>query len=141
VPARAIAANWLNAIATVLAIERYLRTRLTRQSHVWLKTEHTYPRLERPAILPPLELDLHHVPLQAARALPEHVMQRWRVQPFGVCEGKMLLAAPQAPSPRLMRELSKFTRLEIRFCIVSPENFEQLRQCRGFSLEASSGAG
>jgi bacteriophage N4 adsorption protein B len=49
VPVRAIAANWMNAIATVLAIQRYLRARLARRSHVWWKTEHTYPSFQHSA--------------------------------------------------------------------------------------------
>jgi hypothetical protein len=138
VPIRSIVGNWMNAIATVLAIQRYIRARLARQSHVWLKTEHVYPEIEEPAILPRLEVNPRHVPLLTARALPELVVKRWRVMPFRISEGNILIATPQEPSRRLKRELSRFTRLQIKFCLVSAENFEKLKQHSGLSVQPSA---
>jgi len=129
VPVRAFAANWMNAIATVLATVRYAHARLSRQSHAWLKTEHTYPVVDTP-VLPELAaieaVDPDFVSRHVARALPAHIVERWRVLPFRVADGSMILATPEEPSRRLRRELSRFTGLEIRFQLVPPENFEQL---------------
>jgi hypothetical protein len=127
VPARAVWANWLNAISTMLAILRYARARLSRQSHVWLKTEHTYPVLESPPAPALEELDPRRVPRLAARALPRHLVERWRVMPCRIAGGSMTLATPHEPPEALRRELKRFTRLQIRFQLVSQENFEQLK--------------
>ncbi len=126
VPFRAIWANWINAISTMLAILRYTRARLSRQSHVWLKTEHTYPVLAAPLALPFGEVDPHSVPRPAARALPCHFAERWHVMPFRIAEGRMFLATPEEPPEKLRQELKRFTSLELRFQLVSPENFERL---------------
>ncbi len=43
VPVRTVLSNYLNALATVAAFQRYFHAKLTRQPLVWLKTEHAYP--------------------------------------------------------------------------------------------------
>ncbi len=56
VPLRTIYGNWLNGLATTLALARYLRARLRHVPLVWVKTEHAYP--SHAALLPhkrPLE--------------------------------------------------------------------------------------
>jgi hypothetical protein len=119
----------MNAIATLLAICRYAHVRLSRQSHAWLKTEHTYPALEPvtlPAVLALVEIDPAGVRRGAAHALPLHVVERWRVLPFRINEGKLLLATPYEPPSTAHAELKRFTHLEIRFQLVSSENFERL---------------
>ncbi len=129
VPVRAVWANWMNAIATLLAICRYAHVRLSRQSHAWLKTEHTYPALEpvpRPAVLALAEINPTGVRREAARALPLHVVERWRVLPFRINEGKLLLATPYEPPPSVHAELKRFTHLEVCFQLVSLENFQKL---------------
>ncbi len=127
VPVRAVWANWLNAISTMLAIIRYLRARLSRRSHVWMKTEHTYPVLETPPVSALEEVDPRLVPHLAAQALPREFVERWNVVPCRIAEGQMVLASPEQPSEKLRRELKRFTRLEIRFRRVSLENFERLK--------------
>ncbi len=130
VPLRASWANWMNAIATMIAVFRYARNRLLRQPHVWLKTEHTYPALQaRGPLLPaPVfqEVDPNTVRRPAARALPQSVVRRWKVLPFKVADGRMFLATPETPPVALARELQRFTRLEVRFQLVSAENYDEL---------------
>jgi adsorption protein B len=130
-PVRAVWANWLNGIATLRAIVRYARASLARQPHVWLKTDHVYPALESP--IAPAELVLEDVDLclvsrRAARALPRQVVERWQVLPFRVADGQMLLATPREPNKSLKARLRRHTRLEVRFRLVSAENFEKLRR-------------
>jgi hypothetical protein len=43
VPVRALYANALNAAATLSAVARYTRSKVTREPLRWLKTEHSYP--------------------------------------------------------------------------------------------------
>jgi hypothetical protein len=119
----------MNAIATLLAICRYAHVRLSRPSHAWLKTEHTYPALEpvmQPAVLALAEINPTGVRREAARALPLHVVERWRVLPFRINEGKLLLATPYEPPPSARAELKRFTHLEVCFQLVSLENFQKL---------------
>ena len=130
-PVRAVWANWLNGIATLRAIVRYARASLARQPHVWLKTDHVYPVLESP--IAPAELVLEDVDpclvsRRAARALPRQVVERWKVLPFRVTDGQMLLATPREPNKSLKARLRRHTRLEVRFRLVSAENFEKLRR-------------
>lgn len=70
-PFRVVWANWMNAVATSLAILRYTRTRLARQPHVWLKTDHVYPVLvssSRPAVPAMQGVDSYLVSRRAAGA-------------------------------------------------------------------------
>jgi adsorption protein B len=43
VPLRTLCANWINTVATALAVSVYLRARIRHEPLVWLKTEHAYP--------------------------------------------------------------------------------------------------
>jgi len=63
-----------------------------------------------------------------ARALPAHVIRRWRVLPVRVAAGHLHLASPELPTDELQLELRKFTHLEIRFHLVTPSNFRELQQ-------------
>jgi adsorption protein B len=130
-PVRAVWANWLNGIATLRAIARYARASLARQPHVWLKTDHIYPALESPlgaAELVLEDVDLGLVSRLAVRALPRQIVERWKVLPFKVSEGQMLLATTAMPTKSLEARLRRHTWLEVRFQLVSPANFEKLRR-------------
>jgi hypothetical protein len=130
-PVRAVWANWLNGIATLRAIVRYARASLARQPHEWLKTDHVYPALESPlgpAILISEDVDPCLVSRRAVRALPRQIVERWKVLPFKVTEGQMLLATPAMPTKSLEARLRRHTWLEVRFQLVSPANFEKLRR-------------
>ncbi len=72
-------------------------------------------------------LEPREVPRHMAWALPAHLVQRWKVLPFKVLAGHLFLAAAELPSEEMQRELRGFTRLEIRFQLITRSNFEQLR--------------
>jgi hypothetical protein len=66
------------------------------------------------------------VPLGVARALPERVVREWRVLPFKVAGGSLLLASPDLPTPAMTAALRPFTALEIRFHLLAPSDYTQL---------------
>ncbi len=136
VPVRIVWANGLNTLATVAALWKYAAARLAQRPLVWVKTEHRYPTREALVdmrLISPEELERliervepHAVRREIARALPARVVRQWRVLPFKVEEGALLVATPEPPAPAVRRELARFTRLEIRFHLVTAENYEEL---------------
>jgi len=76
--------------------------------------------------LPLVRIDPEAVAPDIARALPAHVVRAWRVLPFRVVEGSLHLAGPEAPSPTMTAALGTFTKLELRFHLVTPSAFEEL---------------
>jgi len=77
--------------------------------------------------IPAGRVEPHEVPSNVARALPAHLVHRWRVLPFRIASGNMYLASPQLPSDELQRTLRRFTHLETRFHLVTPSNFLELQ--------------
>jgi hypothetical protein len=67
------------------------------------------------------------IPLRLWRALPEHVVDRWKVLPFKIADGQMHLATPTPPTVPLGEALRRHTRWEVRFHLVSAQNFDRLR--------------
>lgn len=90
--------------------------------------EQLYDALSLQAALPLNRLDPSHMNPGVARCLPLHVVERWRVLPFEVKEGCMVLASPEIPTPQSIEALQGFTRLQIRFHLVTHSNFEFLRR-------------
>jgi len=76
--------------------------------------------------LPFTHVDAYDIPPRVARALPERVSREWRVLPFKVAEGGLLLASPDLPTHAMTAALRSFTSLEIRFHLVTPADYEQL---------------
>jgi phosphoglycolate phosphatase-like HAD superfamily hydrolase len=103
---------------------------------VWVKTQHRYPTREALVdmrLISPEELqrliervEPRAVRREIARAFPVRVVRQWRVLPFKVEEGALFVATPESPAPAVRRELARFTRLEIRFHLVTAENYEEL---------------
>ncbi|MCS6954057.1 MAG: glycosyl transferase family protein [Bryobacterales bacterium] len=135
-PVRTVWANWLNTVATFGALSRYAVARLRNRPLVWVKTEHSYPTREALVAMRLITADelrqrVEHVEpervrREVARALPARVVRQWRVLPFKVENGALLVATPEVPPPALREGLRSFTRLEIRFHLVSAENYEEL---------------
>jgi hypothetical protein len=91
-----------------------------------LKEEALYEALSLQQGLPLMHVEVHQVLLGVARALPERVIREWRVLPFQVAEGALLLASPELPTPKLTTAIRSFTALEIRFHLVTPSEYEHL---------------
>ena len=76
--------------------------------------------------LPVTHVNAGEIPLRIVRVLPERVAREWRVLPFQIVEGSLLLASPDLPTPAMTTALRSFTSLEIRFHLVTPVEYEQL---------------
>jgi hypothetical protein len=63
---------------------------------------------------------------QATQAVPAEVSQRWRVLPFRVAAGQLFVAGPELPSEEMTKDLERFSRMEVRFHLVTPTEFEEL---------------
>ena len=158
VPVRIAWANWVNMFATVAALVGYARAKLKSEPLVWIKTRHDYPsrgalarylletsKLGEEELYAALSLQLN-VPLgrlepsevscRVARSLPAHLVQRWRVMPFRVLDGELYLAGPDWPEEEACEDLRRFTRLGIRFQLITPRDFERLRQALLYDVKA-----
>jgi adsorption protein B len=62
----------------------------------------------------------------ATRALPAEVSRRWRVLPFQTAAGQLFVAGPELPSDEMTQDLQRFSRLEVRFHLVTPHQYEEL---------------
>jgi adsorption protein B len=76
--------------------------------------------------LPIARIEPSEVPLRVARALPERIVREWRVLPFQIADGSLLLASPDLPTPAMAAALRPFTALEIRFHLLAPSDYKQL---------------
>jgi adsorption protein B len=93
-----------------------------------LTEEDLYEALSMQLGLPAGIVKPHDVPRRVARTLPVRFAQQWQVLPVRITSGNLLLASPELPTEELENELRKFTRLEIRFQLVTPTNFRVLSE-------------
>jgi len=54
------------------------------------------------------------------------VVREWRVLPFKVADGSLLIASPDLPTPAMTAATRPFTSLEIRFHLLAPTEYKQL---------------
>jgi adsorption protein B len=78
--------------------------------------------------LPLAELEASRVPLAIARALPRRVAVEFTVLPFRVATGVLDIASPEAPATGTAAEIGRFTKLELRFHLVTPGEFRRLAE-------------
>jgi adsorption protein B len=91
-----------------------------------ISPEDLYEALSLQQSLPSGRLEPLDISTKVARALPRHVIRDWRVLPFRIASGSMFLASPEIPTDELSRIVSGFTRLALRFHLVTPSNFQEL---------------
>jgi len=53
-------------------------------------------------------------------------LRRWNVLPVGVRGGCLHVGVTDVPSDHLRRDLMRFSSLELRFCLILPEQLEAL---------------
>jgi adsorption protein B len=78
-----------------------------------------------PLGLPDLE---NEVDWRATRVLPAEMARRWKIIPSRVRAGELHLLTPEVPSAEVLRELSSLSRLEPRFRLIRPQQFEALAE-------------
>jgi hypothetical protein len=76
--------------------------------------------------LPAIEIEPVEIDRSVARLLPARVVHGLQVIPIGVKGGCLYLATPQVPTEEIHAEIARFTRLGLRFSLVTPANFRQL---------------
>jgi adsorption protein B len=94
-----------------------------------LSQDDLYEALSLQQSVPAGRLDPLELSANVARALPRHVVRDWRVLPFRIAAGNMFLASPEIPTDELSRTIRGFTRLTLRFHLVTPANFQELSDC------------
>ena len=87
-----------------------------------------YEALSLQQSLPSGRLEPWVISSNVAHALPRRVVRDWRVLPFRIAAGNIFLASPEIPTDDLTRILRGFTRLSLRFHLVTPRNFEELAE-------------
>ncbi|WP_321477460.1 glycosyl transferase family protein [uncultured Paludibaculum sp.] len=68
------------------------------------------------------------VSTRIARSLPRKVMREWRVLPFRIEDGALDVASPRIPNDEMQSSLQRFTRLQLRFHLVTPSQLESLQR-------------
>jgi adsorption protein B len=96
--------------------------------HGIITEDELYEALSLQQSLPSGRLEPWVISSHVARALPRRVVRDWRVLPFRISSGNMFLASPEIPTDDLARILRGFTRLSLRFHLVTPQNFEELAE-------------
>ena len=91
-----------------------------------LTEEELYEALSLQHSLPSGRIEPCVISRNVARAFPRHVVRQWQVLPFRVSAGNLFVASPEIPSDELSRTLRGFTRLTLRFHLITPGNFEEL---------------
>lgn len=87
-----------------------------------------YAALSRQQNLPLANLSARQVPGAVARSLPAAVMRHWKILPFRVASGNLFVAGPEIPCERMEQELRRYTRLEIRFHLMTPSDYHRLQR-------------
>lgn len=93
-----------------------------------LSEDDLYEALSLQQSLPAGRLEPWVISTNVARALPRRVVRDWKVLPFRIASGSLFLASPEVPTDELSQVLSAFTRLSLRFHLVTPENFKELAE-------------
>jgi len=75
--------------------------------------------------LPYVRLNSVSVSHKAVRTLPAAVIREWKVLPFRVEKGKLLVASCEIPSEEMQRSVQQFTGLEVLFHLASPPDLER----------------
>lgn len=116
-------------------VERALETRVEGQRlgerliELGALTEiELYEALSLQQSLPTVSLAPLDVSPRIARALPVKVVEEWQVLPFRIEAGELFVAGPRIPDDAMHDEIRRFTRLEVRFHLMTPSEFDGARR-------------
>lgn len=85
-----------------------------------------YEALSLQLCVPLTSVDPEEVPLSTARALPAHIVRSMAVIPIRRQAGELLLAASELPPEEAQRQLQEYTRMPVRFALVTRSNYDEL---------------
>jgi adsorption protein B len=77
--------------------------------------------------LPAVYVDPREVNSKVLRTLPAYIERRFRVLAFRLQAGRLYIAGPKPPSPKLFQELKQITMLPVEFQLVTWRNYLELR--------------
>jgi adsorption protein B len=121
-------AEAVSRVAQTLSPEESLGARLLQCGY--LSEDELYSALSLSEGLPLAELDSHPVNPRVARALPEEITRLWNVLPLRVREGALEVACPEVPRQEALREIRRFTRLDVRLYLIRPSLCASLRAAK-----------
>jgi adsorption protein B len=87
-----------------------------------------YEALSLQQDMPCVHLEPDSIPPRVARALPGEVADRCGVIPFRIQDGGLDVAGPWLIDAEMQDTLQKYTRLELRFHLTTPSDYERLRR-------------
>ena len=76
--------------------------------------------------LPHTRVAANQVRKSVARALPKGLAEKHKLVPLKVDLGRLLVGGPELPTHAMREELSKYTALEVEFCLMTPGNYQEL---------------
>ena len=91
-----------------------------------LRVEELYEALSLQQGLPLASIEASSVPVSVAQSLPRDIVRELKVLPFQVDQGTLYLAGPEAPSAKTSKKLRGFTALQLKFHLITPQDFERL---------------
>jgi adsorption protein B len=101
-----------------------------------LTEDNLYRALSSQAGIPLGAPEEREVNRMASRLLPAEMSKRWKVQPYRVDMGQLLLATTEVPSDEMVKELAGASALDLRFRLTPPREFEKLVELASASTEA-----
>jgi hypothetical protein len=93
-----------------------------------LSIQHLYEALSLQENVPLGKPDKAEISLPVTRALPAKVSREFSVLPFRVMAGQLYLAGTAVPDDTVVQRIQEFCPLEIRFHLVTPAEFEELKK-------------
>ena len=142
-PTRAALLNHRRKIGEILVTAGYLTERDLKEALATLQgrrlgdhlvatgrlsAEELYEGLSLQQGLPLATIDPVSLPTGVAQALPREVARELKVLPFRVRDGALYLAGPELPSATMNNQLRSFTSLQLRFHLITPNEFERLAE-------------
>lgn len=93
-----------------------------------LSEDEMYEALSLQLCVPLASVTPEEIPASTARALPAHIVRSMAVIPIRRQAGELILASPDLPPEETQRSLQEYTRMPVRFALVTRSNYEEL--CR-----------
>lgn len=91
-----------------------------------LSVSDLYEALSLQQGLPLVSVESCKVLSRVVQTLPREVVRELKVLPFRVANGALFLAGPELPNSRMNSILRGFTSLELRFHLMTPQDFDRL---------------